>query len=71
MNRVELSDGSTAFVLAQVALLNCEVAGMQAENAHRLSCGNSLAYGEYEFTAVRQRYEEMIGSNAILTMART
>ena len=54
MDRVELNEGSYAFVLAQVALLNCEVAGMQAENTHRLSCGNSVAYGADEFAAVRQ-----------------
>jgi hypothetical protein len=71
MGRVELNEGSYAFVLAQVALLNCEVAGMQAENTHRLSCGNSVAYGADEFTDVRQQYEALIGSNEILNMART
>lgn len=71
MDRVELNEGSYAFVLAQVALLNCEVAGMQAENTHRLSCGNSVAYGADEFAAVRQQYEALIGSNEILNMART
>ena len=71
MYRVELNEGSYAFVLAQVALLNCEVAGMQAENTHRLSCGNSIAYGADEFAAVRQQYEALIGSNEILNMART
>ena len=71
MDRVELNEGSIAFVMAQVALLNCEVAGMQAENQHRMNCGLSLAYGADEFTGVRQRYETLIGSNEILNMART
>ena len=71
MDRVELNEGSYAFVLAQMALLNCEVAGMQAENQHRMNCGLTLAYGDDEFSAVRQRYGALIGSNAILSMART
>lgn len=68
---MQLRDGEVAFVMAQIALLNCEVAGMQAENTHRLSCGHSVAYGADEFAAVRQQYEAMIGSNAILEMARS
>jgi hypothetical protein len=67
---MKLSDGEVAFVMAQIALLNCEVAGMQAENTHRLSCGQSVAYGADEFAAVRQQYEAVIGSNVILEMAR-
>jgi hypothetical protein len=70
MDRVSLNEGSYAFVLAQVALLNCEVAGMQAENQHRMNCGNSVAYGADQFAAVQQRYEALIGSNEILNMAR-
>lgn len=68
---MQLREGEVAFVMAQIALLNCEVAGMQAENTHRLSCGNSVAYGADEFAAVRQQYEAMIGSNAILEMAQS
>ncbi len=68
---MQLREGEVAFVMAQTALLNCEVAGMQAENTHRLACGNSVAYGADEFAAVRQQYEALIGSNAILEMARS
>ena len=68
---MQLREGEVAFVMAQIALLNCEVAGMQAENTHRLTCGNSVAYGADEFAAVRQQYEALIGSNAILEMARS
>jgi len=71
MERVILNEGSYAFVLAQVALLNCEVAGMQAENLHRINCRLGIAYGADEFAAVRQKYEALIGSNEILNMART
>lgn len=48
---MQLRESEVAFVMAQIALLNCEVAGMQAENTHRLNCGNSVAYGTSELTA--------------------
>ena len=65
-----MNEGSYAFVLAQVALLNCEVAGMQAENLHRMNCGLAIAYGADEFAGVRHRYESLIGSNEILKMVQ-
>lgn len=71
MERIELNEGSYVFVLAQVALLNCRVAGMQAANQHRLSCGDSVAYGEDEFAAVEREFAAMIGYNEILKMAQT
>lgn len=71
MEQVELSDGSYAFVMAQVALLNCEVAGMQAENQNCIRFGWSISYGAHAFQEVRKKYEAMIGCNAILAMART
>lgn len=71
MSRVDLNEGSYAFVLAQVALLNCRVAGMQAENQHRLSCGNSIAYASDEFFAVEREFEALIGCNEILRMAQS
>lgn len=69
MTPVNLNDGTTAFVLAQTALLNCEVAGMQAENQHRLNCGLGIAYGADEFLSVQKKYEAVIGCNEILAMA--
>lgn len=71
MERVELSPGSVAFVLAQTALLNCRVAGMQAENEHRVLTGNSVAYGSDEFSAVEREFAALIGINEILNMACT
>ena len=70
MGQVNLNDGSCAFVLAQVALLNCRVAGMQAENQHRQNCGHSIAYVESAFAEVEREFSTMIGSNEILNMAR-
>jgi len=57
---MQLKEGEVAFVMAQIALLNCEVAGMQAENTQRLNHGYSLAYGENEFASVRQKYEALL-----------
>ena len=70
MSTIQLNEGSYAFVLAQTALLNCRVAGMQAENQHRMQCGNSVAYSGDEFFAVEREFAAMIGCNAILEMAR-
>jgi hypothetical protein len=70
MKSIQLNEGSYAFVIAQTALLNCRVAGMQAENAHRMACGNSVAYGEEHFSAVEREFELRIGYNEILEMSR-
>jgi hypothetical protein len=63
-----MNEGQYAMVMAQVALLNCEVAGMQAENAQRMSCGHSIAFAYDAFEEVRQRYESVIGFNAIAAL---
>jgi len=41
-----------AFLIAQAACLNAEIAGMVAENMQRESLGLSMAYGEEEFQGV-------------------
>ncbi len=69
MKTIFLNEGSYAFILAQIALLNCEVAGMQAENQHRMATSNSISYGDEAFHAVQKKYEAMIGCNEILEMA--
>ncbi len=68
---IHLSEGQNAYVLAQVALLNCERAGMEAENTHRISIGQSIAYGDEAFQALADRYAAVIGHNAIMELARS
>ena len=54
-------------VMAQIALLNCERAGMEAENTYR--CGNNIAYGAVEFQALYDRYVSVIGIDALSAQA--
>lgn len=39
----------TCRCFALIAASQARIAGMQAENAQRLDCGNSIAYGEDAF----------------------
>lgn len=57
-----------AFVNAQAALLNGRIAAMQAENQHRISCGNSIAYGADEIQAEVESFEAVIGHNACIEL---
>lgn len=57
-----------AFATAQAALLNCRVAGMQAENQQRLSLGYSVAYGHDAFSKVDDEFQALIGSNELLLL---
>ncbi|MDH5667859.1 MAG: hypothetical protein OEY86_07610 [Nitrospira sp.] len=41
-----------AFLIAQAAILNATIAGMQAENQQRIHRGESIAYPERAFEAV-------------------
>lgn len=38
-----------AFIMAQAAVLNAEIAGMVAENIYRQACGKTIAYDEQAF----------------------
>lgn len=42
-----------AMIIGLSALLNCEVAGMKAENEHRLSLGQSIAYDHEAFVSLK------------------
>ena len=53
-----------AYIQAMIACVNVEVAAMQAENTHRLNCGNSIAYGEEAFLALIEKYG--VHHNAVL-----
>lgn len=39
-------------LLAAIAAAQARIAGMQAENAHRIACGYSPSYGEDAFNAL-------------------
>jgi hypothetical protein len=43
---------TAAYINAQTTLCQIELAGMLAENQHRLNCGLSIAYGEEGFKAL-------------------
>jgi len=45
-----------AYIMGQAAGAMARIAGMQAENAHRVSCGQSVAYGEEAFEKVGQDF---------------
>lgn len=66
--KIQINEGQCAYVMAQVALLNAEVAGMQAENRHRMNCGDSIAYGDEAFAEVVAKYEGRIGRDAFVGM---
>ena len=52
-----------AILAARAAEVNAIVAGMIAENQHRVACGNSIAYGYEAFEALTSKYG--IGYNDI------
>ena len=55
-----------AFILGQIALFNCEVAGMVAENTYRERRGDVIAYPEKAFYDLSRCYEGTIGHNAVI-----
>lgn len=57
-----------AFVIAQAACAQAEIAAMQAENTEREQRGLSPAYGYGQFMAVQDRY--LIGHNAVIEYLR-
>lgn len=61
-------NAKAAFIIAQAACANAEIAGMQAENQQRLSLGQSVAYDMDAFMAVQDSY--MIGHNAVIEYLR-
>lgn len=55
-----------AFIMAQSALLNAEIAMMIAANTERLQRGEGMPYGEEEFAGVLKNYEGTLGHNPCL-----
>lgn len=58
-----------AFVNSQAVCAAAEIAGMQAENAHRVSVGQSIAYGYEAFTAIPNQFS--IGHNDVVGLFRS
>lgn len=59
-----------AFINSQVAMFNAEIARMVADNQVSVSYGVVCKYGAEEFTEVIQRYEPVIGHNAVIMFFR-
>lgn len=45
-----------AFIMSQVVCAQAEIEGMKAENAYRISNGDSPSYGKEAFSLVPARY---------------
>ncbi len=56
------------YVYGQIALMNAEIAAMQAENAIRQHRTEAPAYSGQAFFDVMKRYECVIGHNAVVGM---
>ncbi len=59
-----------AYINSQVAMFNAEIARMVADNQLSVACGTSPPYGERQFTEVIERYEPVIGHNAVIMFFR-
>lgn len=57
-----------AYVVAQAALLNAELAMAQADNKMREMQGYAPAYDGVAFADMLRRYEATIGHNAIMEL---
>ncbi len=58
-----------AYVVAQVALLNANVARMQAANQYRMDRGETIAYGDAEFGREIEKFEvSSLGHNILMTI---
>ena len=55
-----------AFVMAQAALLNAEIAAMTAENQATIAMGSPPPYTLGNFREVIGRYEGILGHNAAI-----
>ena len=60
-------DQKAAYINAQVALFNAEIAGMVAENTIRAHRNETLAYPESAFSEVMNKYDSTIGHNAVIS----
>jgi hypothetical protein len=63
-------EARAAFIIAQAAMLNAEIAMMQAANQERQEQGKSIAYGEKQFHDTFTEYQYTIGYNSALEYLR-
>lgn len=56
-----MMDAYAASILVQAFACNARVAGMAAENQHRIDCGNGVAYGEESFQEEANILEHLAG----------
>lgn len=59
-----------AFIMAQTALLNAEIAMMQAANKDRELREGCISYGEAAFYSVFARYDAVLGYNSCIAYLR-
>lgn len=59
-----------AYIQGQAALLNCELAMMEAANHVRRQNGLADAYSDYEYAELLKRFEGELGYNAISKQAQ-
>jgi len=48
--------------IMRIEAAKIEAMGYEAENTHRLSCGNSIAYGAEAFIALSSRMKSLVAS---------
>lgn len=65
------SEQKAAFILSQVAMLNAEIAMMQAANSQRQHHGLSMEYSADAFHQVITNYEAILGHNAVIGFFRS
>lgn len=59
-----------AFINAQTLMCRLEMEGMLAENHFAASIGNTIPYTEDAFIVLRERFEPVLGINAITAFFR-
>jgi hypothetical protein len=57
---------AAAFINSQVAIFQCRLEGMLAENRQRKVCGHSPAYTEEAFSELEAEFSSVIGHNAVM-----
>ena len=57
---------AAAFINSQVAIFQCRLEGMKAENRQREVCGHSPAYTEEAFSELEAEFSSVISHNAVI-----